>query len=123
MLADKYVASFYHLLADNDYAALEGILCGASTISTRRGDRENDEAAQRSPLPRGLHPLQQPQRGERWEKSSRIIQALGLKRGDVVADIGCGPGYYTFKFADSSATRGRSSPSTTTTGTSSMSPD
>lgn len=40
-----------------------------------------------------------PQR-ERWEKTSQMIAALGLKPGDAVADLGCGPGYYTFKFAE-----------------------
>jgi len=39
-------------------------------------------------------------RRERWEKTSKIMEVLNIKKGDVIADIGCGPGYYTFKFSD-----------------------
>jgi len=38
-------------------------------------------------------------RREQWEHSSRIIDALALKPGMTIADLGSGPGYYSFKFA------------------------
>lgn len=37
---------------------------------------------------------------EEWEKTSQILATLGLKPGDSVADVGSGPGYYTFLFSD-----------------------
>ncbi|MEW5804630.1 MAG: methyltransferase domain-containing protein [bacterium] len=36
----------------------------------------------------------------RWDKTSENIRTLNLRKGDSVADVGCGPGYFTFKFAD-----------------------
>ena len=36
---------------------------------------------------------------EHWEKTDKIIESLDLKPGAVVADVGSGPGYFTFKFA------------------------
>lgn len=35
----------------------------------------------------------------RWAKPSRILSALALRPGEVVADLGAGGGYYTFAFA------------------------
>jgi ubiquinone/menaquinone biosynthesis C-methylase UbiE len=37
---------------------------------------------------------------EDWEKTSKIMEVLDIKKGQRIADIGSGPGYYTFKFAD-----------------------
>src|SRR3954469_17490344 len=42
--------------------------------------------------------LERPER-EREEKTSKLLPALKLKKGDVVADVGCGSGYYTFRLA------------------------
>jgi len=36
---------------------------------------------------------------EREEDGSTLLKALGLQRGEVVADIGCGNGFYTLKLA------------------------
>jgi SAM-dependent methyltransferase len=38
-------------------------------------------------------------RRESWEQTSRIVDLLKLQPGQVVADIGAGPGYYSFKFS------------------------
>src|SRR5262249_54181763 len=42
--------------------------------------------------------LERPER-EKEEHPARLIGALRLKRGDVVADIGAGSGYHTFRIA------------------------
>jgi ubiquinone/menaquinone biosynthesis C-methylase UbiE len=42
--------------------------------------------------------LESPDR-DRWQKPDEVLQALGLRAGDVVADIGAGGGYFTEKLA------------------------
>jgi len=37
----------------------------------------------------------------------RIMEAIELKKGDVIADIGCGPGYLTFQFANRVGEKGK----------------
>ena len=34
-----------------------------------------------------------------WQKPHEVIQALGLKQSDVIADIGSGTGYFSVRFA------------------------
>jgi cyclopropane fatty-acyl-phospholipid synthase-like methyltransferase len=38
-----------------------------------------------------------------WQQPDRVIEALGLKRGQTVADIGAGTGYFTVRLAKSEA--------------------
>jgi SAM-dependent methyltransferase len=45
-------------------------------------------------LKRQLNP-----RRARWQKPALLVRALGLRRGEVVAEIGCGPGYFTSRLA------------------------
>lgn len=33
----------------------------------------------------------------RWQKPAAILRALGVRRGQVVADIGAGPGYFSLR--------------------------
>jgi len=42
--------------------------------------------------------LESPQR-EQWQQPDRVVAALGLKPGDIVADVGAGSGYFTFRLA------------------------
>jgi arsenite methyltransferase len=42
--------------------------------------------------------LNQPER-ENWQKPHEVVQALGLRPTDVVADIGAGAGYFARRFA------------------------
>ena len=34
-----------------------------------------------------------------WQRPDEVMDALGIKAGSVVADIGCGAGYFTFHLA------------------------
>jgi ubiquinone/menaquinone biosynthesis C-methylase UbiE len=34
-----------------------------------------------------------------WQKPERVLRALGVRRGDVVADVGAGPGFWTLPLA------------------------
>lgn len=36
---------------------------------------------------------------DEWQLPEKVIEAIGIHQGDVIADIGAGSGYFTFKFA------------------------
>jgi ubiquinone/menaquinone biosynthesis C-methylase UbiE len=50
--------------------------------------------------------LERPER-EREEEPTKLIKALELKAGDVVADVGAGSGYFTFRIADKVGPKGK----------------
>jgi predicted methyltransferase len=35
-----------------------------------------------------------------WQRPATVMDALGIGRGSVVADVGCGDGYFAFRLAD-----------------------
>ena len=50
--------------------------------------------------------LERPER-EKEEHCSKLIEALKLKPGDIVADVGAGSGYYSFRIAERVKTDGK----------------
>jgi SAM-dependent methyltransferase len=50
--------------------------------------------------------LERPER-EKEEEPNRLLEALKLKPGDVVADIGAGSGYFTFRLAERVGPKGK----------------
>ncbi len=44
---------------------------------------------------------------DRWQHPARVIQALGIRPGHHVADLGAGGGYFTFRLADAVGSSGR----------------
>jgi hypothetical protein len=55
-------------------------------------------AEPRSPVPEQLRYLEEPDRGV-WQMPERVIDALRLRKSDVVADVGAGTGYFSRRFA------------------------
>jgi predicted methyltransferase len=37
---------------------------------------------------------------DQWQRPSEVVQALNLKDGDSVVDVGCGSGYFSLKLSD-----------------------
>src|SRR5712692_6798583 len=58
------------------------------------------------PLEDRIKSGERPER-ESWQKPDEIVQALALKNGDVVADIGAGTGYFTRRLAKAVAPDGK----------------
>ena len=50
--------------------------------------------------------LENPER-DAYQKPQEVIAALGIKPGEVIADIGAGSGYFTFRFAHHLGDAGR----------------
>jgi ubiquinone/menaquinone biosynthesis C-methylase UbiE len=44
---------------------------------------------------------------DQWQRPADVIQALGLKPGDVVVDLGCGSGYFALKLSGEVGKNGR----------------
>ena len=42
-----------------------------------------------------------------WQKPDQVIAALQLRRGERVADVGCGPGYFTLPIASAVGPQGK----------------
>ena len=50
--------------------------------------------------------LEDPQRDE-YQKPQEVLMALGVREGEVIADIGAGSGYFSFRFAHHVGSLGR----------------
>jgi len=98
LLSDQYVASYFDFLSQDNFAELKGYI--------ERKYHLQKEQTLDSPSTQRRHRFYEDfilfnnPRRERWEQSSKIVQAVGLKKGDVVADVGSGSGYFTFRFAE-----------------------
>jgi ubiquinone/menaquinone biosynthesis C-methylase UbiE len=44
---------------------------------------------------------------DRWQQPERVVEALGLRPGAVVADVGAGGGYFTFRLAEAVGPTGK----------------
>lgn len=68
------------------------------------------DAPKRKPAPvmtyHGAEWLERPERDDE-ERPYAVIETMGLKDGDIVADIGCGSGYFARKFAKAVAPSGK----------------
>ncbi|MEK7702210.1 MAG: methyltransferase domain-containing protein [candidate division NC10 bacterium] len=42
-----------------------------------------------------------------WQKPEQVIRAIGVRRGQVVADVGAGPGFFTLRLARAVGPAGR----------------
>jgi arsenite methyltransferase len=51
-----------------------------------------------TPVPEQLQYLEEPDRGK-WQMPERVINALVLRKSEVVADVGAGTGYFSRRFA------------------------
>jgi len=64
---------------------------GAAQVARQHHPPESTDAYIRA--------LEDPRRNE-WQKPDQVVEHLGLKPGEAVADIGAGSGYFTLRFAD-----------------------
>jgi len=44
---------------------------------------------------------------DKWQRPAEVLEALSLKSGDRVADLGCGHGYFTFRLAERVGPQGK----------------
>jgi ubiquinone/menaquinone biosynthesis C-methylase UbiE len=97
-LTDRFHHSFFDFFAENDYANLKEYL-GRKYKLKKFADSGTDDGKDRLAFLEDFILFNNPRR-EEWEKTSKIIECLKIQPGTTVADVGSGPGYYTFKFSE-----------------------
>jgi len=96
-LSHPLVASWFDLLAKDDFANLREYLKRKyHLINTEKDDKD---ALEKLRFLEDFILFNNPDR-ERWDKTSENVKSLNLREGNHIIDFGCGPGYFTFKFAD-----------------------
>src|SRR5437764_14277870 len=74
------------------------VLWGACAHSTAPTQQRMPPRTQDRPLQDRIKSGERSER-EPWQKPDEVVQALAVKNGDVVADIGAGTGYFSRRFA------------------------
>lgn len=90
--------SFVDLLTENDCENLKTYLNYKYHIK-EYGPGDNVEIKAQMRFLEDFILFNNPDR-ERWESTRKNIERLNIQKGMKIADVGCGPGYYSFKFAD-----------------------
>jgi SAM-dependent methyltransferase len=104
-VSDPFVAEFFHFFADRDFAALKEYLKRKYNLK-QIGDKDTRQGQERLALLEDTILFNNPRRDE-WEQTSQILKALKLKKGALIADIGSGPGYFTYRFSHLVGEQGR----------------
>ncbi len=91
------VRGFKNMMVKNDHDNLKTYLKYKYHI-VEYGDGDNTELKARMRFLEDYILFNNPDR-ERWETTKENIERLSLKPGMEIADVGCGPGYYSFKFS------------------------
>ena len=97
MIADPFVHEFFKMFGDNDYQGLKEYLKRKYRLKDI-GDEETYSGQMRKAYLEDSILFNNPRR-ESWEHTSELLALLDLKPGMTIADVGAGPGYYSFRFA------------------------
>ena len=97
LLSVPSVESFYELLSGNDFENLKWYL--NRKYHFIEIDRKDTVSKDRLRFLEDFILFNNPDR-IRWEKTEENIPKLPVREGMHVADVGSGPGYFSFKFAD-----------------------
>lgn len=104
-ITNKYDRSFYEFFSAGDFAQLKEYLKRKYKLANIQ-DKDPGEGIKRRAFLEDFILFNNPRR-ENWEKSSEMVKSLGLKPGDKIADVGSGPGYFSFKFSNLVGENGR----------------
>ena len=98
------IKGWYDYLGENEFAKLKLYLqCKYHIKDISRKDTANNKMLR---FLEDFILFSNPDR-ERWEKTRKILKKLRIEDGLTIADVGCGSGYFTFKFADMVGSAGK----------------
>ncbi len=96
VILDEISKDFYELFKENDFDLLKRY------IKTKYELLEEDEKYLENITQISEYiTFNNPNRNT-WEKTEEMLSYINIKKGEDVADIGCGSGYFTYKFVKSS---------------------
>ena len=114
MLRDPLTRSFYHKMTDDSCRVLRYYLLHKYKLGSDSIRMLSDSILElsgevgrthRSYLEDYILALN-PKRPS-WENTPEIIRNLGIKAGEMIADIGCGSGFFTYQFSKMVGTTGK----------------
>lgn len=105
MIADPFVNEFFKMFGGDDYAVLKEYLKRKYRLKDT-GDEETYTGQMRKAYLEDTILFNNPRR-ESWEHTTELMALLDLKPGATIADVGSGPGYYSFRFAKMVGSTGR----------------
>lgn len=112
MIADPFVAAFYHNLADGnhsnlvDYVSHKYKLEGQKLTDGATPDERREVGRTRRALLEDFILFNNPRRGS-WEKTDEILKLVNAQPGEVIADIGSGPGFFSVLMSKAVGPTGR----------------
>lgn len=106
MLSVPLYNSFWHELTDNDCDNIRTYLQYKYHYIEYDDNKDNTAMKARMRYLEDFILFDNPDR-ERWEDTRHNLEKVGLKEGMRVADVGSGPGYFTFKFSEIVGESGR----------------
>jgi SAM-dependent methyltransferase len=104
-LEDPQTKFFFRVYSGNDYAILREYLIRKYRLRDI-GDEDTRGGQDRKAWLEDTILFNNPRR-ESWERTSALLSLLKLRQGEKIADVGSGPGYFTFKFARMVGPEGR----------------
>lgn len=115
VLQDPLFADYYNFFGDNDFDILKKYLRNKYDFQTPLPEKDDNLIHEREggDVERGILnewseylTFNNPNR-HLWEKTDDMLDYLNLKKGEAVADIGCGSGYFSYRFCHRVGEEGR----------------
>ncbi|MGB4946480.1 MAG: class I SAM-dependent methyltransferase [Candidatus Competibacter denitrificans] len=97
MTTEPLTNEFFKMFGGNNYQVLKEYLQRKYRLKDT-GDEETYTGQMRKAYLEDTILFNNPRR-ESWEHTTELVSLLDLKPGAIVADVGSGPGYYSFRFA------------------------
>lgn len=114
MLSDRLSRSFYRTMTDDSCKVIRYYLLHKYKLGTEMERMMSDSLLEKSGEVGRTHRsyledyiLALNPRRPQWENTDSLINHLGLGAGDIVADIGCGSGFFTDRFSRIVGDKGR----------------